>query len=90
MLEEIAFLKKYDKHDSAATEMLEKKVYFRRKHFTKGIVAHELLHVYSFSCCLYSASDMSADDREEILAEVVELHLDRMIKLRNEIYRELK
>lgn len=89
-VEHTEFVKKYGKDEAASTEVLKKTVYFDEKYLSKGLIAHELLHVYVYSCCIYSATSITGHDIEEICAEVVEYHLDDMVKHRNAIWKELK
>jgi hypothetical protein len=87
------YTKKYKKNgeeEAASTEVLRKEVFFNAKYLTKGLIAHELLHVYVYSCCIYSATNISGHDIEEICAEVIEYHLDDMVKARNYLWKNLK
>ena len=68
----------------------KQEVHFKDKSFSKNLVAHELLHTYVASCCTSSINDISHTDMEEIIAEIMEFHLDAFLKLRNTIYKELK
>ena len=87
------YTKKYKKNgeeSAASAEVLKKTVFFDEEYLTKGIIAHELLHVYVYSCCIYSATNISGHDIEEICAEVIEYHLDDMVKARNFLWKNLK
>ena len=89
VLEHDVFIKKYGKDEAASTNVLTKTVIFDRKHLSKSLIAHELLHVYVFSCCVYSADTIQSNDMEEICAEIVEYHVDALVKHRNSLWKDL-
>lgn len=53
-----------------------------------GVVRHELFHAYFASCCTFS-TDMKQGDAEEIAAEILEHHWDRMHEQAIEMYNNL-
>ena len=89
LLDHEEFVKKFDETSAACTNVLTKTVVFDRKYLSKGLIAHELLHVYVFSCCVYSADTIKSHDIEEICAEILEYHLDAIVKHRNSLWKEL-
>lgn len=90
VLDHVDFVRKYGKDEHASTNVMGKWVVFDRKYLSKGLIAHELLHVYVFSCCVFSATTIQSNDMEEICAEIMEYHLDAMVKHRNNLWKELK
>ncbi len=73
----------------ALTNRNELVVYFRESAVVKRIVTHELMHVYVASCCVGSTTNTTIDDAEEICAEIIEYHIDDIIKHTREIYAKL-
>lgn len=86
--------KKYENKygdDSLAMTLTDKKtIDFNKKSFTIETVRHELFHVFHYGLYLGSAEDLNKDDYEEILAEMVSNNLEKMIRISNKIYKELK
>jgi len=60
------------------------------KHITKNVITHELFHIYVLYMCLESATGIEIGDFEEIIAEFLEYHLDKFIKMRNKLYKKFK
>ena len=88
--------KEYDKihsdskEDSAITQWSNRLVDFRKSKFTRGTIRHELIHVYVFSCLIESQTDTSADDREEMIATIMDYHYHDYAKLTDDIWEALK
>lgn len=82
-----------DKHGKESHAMTDKDIQvvdFKASSFSKKLVNHELLHVYSASCCIGSLHELSTSDMEEICAEIIEFHLDDIAKLSKKLYNSLK
>ena len=77
-----------DSQGITASELLE--VDFNKKYFTLALVRHELLHAYKASCCLNSTAEITAEDVEEICAEIYEYHGPAMDIKAKEIFDGLK
>lgn len=56
---------------------------------TKGVINHELFHLYVSYFHLDSAN-IEIEDFEEVVAEFLESNLDKFIRIRNKIYNKLK
>jgi uncharacterized protein YqfB (UPF0267 family) len=79
----------HGKDSTGITVKHKQEVHFKKSAFTKALVAHELWHSYVASCCLSSTEDLGQDNMEEVGAEIVEFHLDDLVKHRNAIYKGL-
>ena len=79
----------HGKDSNGITMKYKQVVHFKESALTLGLVAHELFHAYSASCCISSTNDLSQDDMEEVGAEIAEFHLDDMIRYRDKIYERL-
>ncbi len=55
----------------------------------KGIIAHELLHVY-VSYMNIDSANLDVDAFEEVIAEFLETSLDKFVKMRNKLYNRYK
>ena len=73
----------------AMTSIEEKCVYFVETHTDKKTITHELFHVYVSYLHLHSA-EINLDTFEEIIAEFLEMNLDKFIRFRNKIFNKFK
>lgn len=64
-------------------------MFFVEGSVTKSVVTHELFHLYVSYLHIGSAT-IDLDNFEEMIAEFLELHLDKFVKMRNRIYNKLK
>lgn len=86
---DLDYEKEHGKDSHGITHKDEKKVFFKESSFDLHLIRHELFHVYASSCCLDSATDISADDFEEISAEIVAYHADDLLKHAKKLYNSL-
>ena len=63
---------------------------FRKDHIKKNIVIHEVVHAFINSLHLGSCNDLSMEDFEEIICEMMEDHLLDINKISNEVLSFLK
>lgn len=67
------YVRDHGKDSDAVTYPHDKEVYFNSAQLTPGVVRHEIMHVYVASSGTNSAS-LSADQMEELAAEIFETH----------------
>lgn len=67
------YIRAHGKDSGAITYLRDREIYFNTGHFTPGYVRHELLHAYVSSSGTTS-SNLTADQVEELCAEIVEEH----------------
>lgn len=65
------------------------KAIFDVDYLNKGIIVHELVHMYRASCCVGSAS-LDPSQREEVIAEIMNFHLKDITKQSTFLFKELK
>ena len=70
------------------TEAME--IIFREDHIKKNIVVHEVTHAFINSLGLGSCNDLSIEDFEEIICEMMEHHLMDINRISNTILSFLK
>ena len=63
---------------------------FRDDHIKKNIVVHELVHAFIAALHLGSCNDLSLEDFEEIICEMMEDHLLEINSMANKIMRHLE
>jgi hypothetical protein len=68
-----SYVREHGKDSGAITYPQDREIYFNTNHFTPGYVRHELLHAFVSSCGTNSSS-LTADQVEELCAEIVEEH----------------
>ena len=89
VFEKVAYLKLLkDSLTHVDTEALE--IIFREDHIKKNIIVHEVTHAFINSLGLGSCNDLSLEDFEEIICEMMEHHLMDINKLSNSILSFLK
>lgn len=76
-----------DSHGITHKSKLE--VDFKQSSFSPPLVRHELLHAYTASCCINSIEDLDDHAMEEICAEIIEFHLEDLVKNSKLIYNKL-
>lgn len=76
--------KNHGKDSDAVTYPHDKEVYFNKARFLPGAVRHELMHVYVASSGTNSA-DLTADQVEELCAEIYEQHGPEMDMLADKL-----
>lgn len=84
------YIKKHTDGSYAHLDKLTKTLAFRTDHISKKIIMHEVMHAYINACHLASCNDISMDDFEEIVCELVEEHHSDIGKTTNQIYKYLK
>lgn len=84
------YIKKHGDGSYAHLDKLKKCLAFRQDHISKKIIMHEVMHGYINACHLASCSDISMDDFEEIVCELIEEHYSDIGKTTNQIYKYLK
>jgi hypothetical protein len=73
----------------AMTQTEEKCMFFVEGSTTKNIITHELFHLYVSYFHLDSAN-INLEMFEEIVAEFLEMNLEKFIRVRNKIYNKFK
>jgi len=84
------YKKTHGDDSQAITQYEHKRVDFDADKLVLSLVRHELLHVYVDSCMLYSTTSISSEDKEEIIAEILEYHMNDYLKYGKEIYKKIK
>lgn len=79
-----SYVRDHGKDSGAITYLHDKEVYFNLSQFVPGTVRHELMHVYVQSSGINSAS-LTADQMEELCAEIFEIHGPEMTLLTDKI-----
>lgn len=90
VLDDKAYEFKHGKDSHGITISSSQAVYLKLSDFSQNLVRHELLHVYISSCCVSSVQDLESSDMEEICAEVIEHHLEDIVKHSKSIYNKLR
>ena len=90
LLSKAAFIKKHTDTDLAFLEKESKTLVFRKDQIKKNIVIHEVTHCFIDSLGLGSCNDLSINDFEEIICEMMELHLMDINSVSNEVMAYLK
>lgn len=83
---------KYKKHNPesmAHVEKSKKEIIFDKSELSLKVVIHEVTHAFINQCHLGSTSDISLEDFEEVICELMEDHIFDIISVSEEIYREL-
>jgi regulator of sigma D len=73
----------------ALTVLDDRSVFIVEGSVNQKIIAHELFHIFVWYLRLHSA-DITVDNFEEIIAELLENDLDRFLKIRKKIYNKYK
>jgi hypothetical protein len=68
----------------------KKELVFRDDHIEKKIILHEVVHAFIASLHLASCDDITLEDFEEIICEMLEEHLMDINRISNEIYKAIK
>jgi len=63
-------------------------IHFNKKHFSRKVVIHELLHAHMVECCVSSA-DLDTDAYEEVVAVMLEDSIFNIVNLSDQIFKEL-
>lgn len=82
-----AFVKEHGYGFRAVVMEDTRQVDFCKPDFSKGVLSHELMHVYVATCNI-GDSTLDTIAIEEVCCKIAERHLDEMVELRNDIYRE--
>lgn len=72
---------------AAMTDTKEKYMYITESNVSRGVVTHELFHLYVSYFNLNSA-DITVDQFEEIVAEFLENNLDKFCKTVNKLLKK--
>lgn len=90
LLDKEAYIKENEDKSYAHLDKEKKTLTFRKDHISKKIVIHEVTHSFINACHLASCDNISMDDFEEIICEMMEEHLDDIKTTSNEILSFLK
>lgn len=90
LLEKEAYIKEHEDKSYAHLDKEKKQLTFRKDHISRKIVIHETTHAFINACHLASCNDISMEDFEEIICELMEEHLDDIKTTSNEILSFLK
>lgn len=89
LLEKCKFEKTHGK-DIAYLDKETRELLFRKDYIKKNVVIHEVTHAFINSLHLGSCSDLTINDFEEIICEMMEDHIDDIKRLSNQIFAYLK
>lgn len=89
ILSKKAYIKKY-KDSYAHVNRDTREIIFRADHIKKTTVIHEVTHAFINTLCLGSCNDLTLEDFEEIVCEMLEVHLIDINKMSNQILSFLK
>lgn len=89
VLQDEHYEKLHGKESHGITDKYKMIVDFKLSSLTPNLVRHELAHVYYASCCNNSTNDIESHDVEEIFAELIEFHLEDILKLSKHSYSAL-
>ncbi len=89
LLEEEAFIKRCGDRDAAITYGKSREIVFNEAELSRNTVWHELFHGFLSEMCITSAG-LSADQFEEVAAELFGEHGDKIIRLGRKLYKELR
>lgn len=90
VLEDKDYENSHGKDSHGITDKYRQTVDLKRSSFSPALVRHELLHVYAASCCINSVPDLDDSSMEEICAEIIEFHLEDLLKHSKTLYNKLK
>ena len=90
LLTKKAYCTKYSKDHLAHVNSETRSIIFRDDHIKKNIVVHELVHAFIAALHLGSCNDLSLEDFEEIICEMMEDHLLEINSMANKIMKHLK
>ena len=90
LLDKEHYIKENEDKSYAHLDKEKKELTFRKDYISKKIVIHEVTHAYINACHLASCSNISMDDFEEIICELMEEHLDDIRQTSNQVFNFLK
>lgn len=86
---EESFSRKFGEQDAAFVLPSLCEAHFNQDELSLNIVKHEIFHMYRAGLLTGSAS-LSADQEEEVCAEMFSEHADKMLRTARILYKELK
>ena len=89
ILSKKSYTKKYS-NSYAHVNRDSREIIFRDDHIKKTTVIHEVTHAFINTLCLGSCNDLTLEDFEEIICEMLEVHLMDINRVSNEILSFLK
>lgn len=81
---------KNNKGSYAHVDRETREIQFRDDHIKKTTIVHEVTHAFINTLCLGSCNELTLEDFEEIICEMMEDHLMDINKVSNEILSYLK
>ncbi len=78
------------KDSEAVTDTAKHMVHFKYDAFCLETITHELVHVFCSYLSLASTHEVTLDDHEEMIADVMASSWDSISKLRKEIFKGLR
>lgn len=84
-----SFCRKYDETDAAFTLPGEREIHFNQEELTLIVTKHELWHAFRAEMCT-SSSSLSAEQEEEVSAEMFANNVDKILRLARKLYKELR
>lgn len=90
LLKKTDYIKKYKDNSYAHVDREDREILFRDDKINKKYVIHEVTHAFLGSLHLGSCNDLTLDDFEEIVCEMLEDHLTDISSISNMIYKHLK
>lgn len=90
LLNKHEYQKKHTPSNYAHFDKESRELVFREDYIKKNIIIHEVTHAFIGSLHLGSCHDISIEDFEEIICEMMEDHILDINRISNEILRFLK
>jgi hypothetical protein len=90
LLKKLDYIKKYKDTSYAHVDREDREILFRDDKINKKYVIHEVTHAFINSLHLGSCNDLTLDDFEEIICELMEDHITDIVSISNMIYKHLK
>lgn len=89
IMDEEQYITEHSDADAAHTIPALNEIVFNESELNLIVVKHELWHAWRASLCTTSA-DLTADQEEEISAELFSHHGDKINRMARTLYKELK
>ena len=90
LLKKADYIKKYKDNSYAHVDREDREILFRDDKINKKYVIHEVTHAFINSLHLGSCNELTLDDFEEIICELMEDHIGDIQNISNMIYKHLK
>ena len=84
------YVKKHTDESVAHLDKEDRTLIFRKDQIKKNIVIHEVCHAFIHGCHLSSCNDLSVEDFEEIICEMLEDHIEDIQSVSKKILKHLQ